>query len=240
MEFGRNTGLPLWRQIRDDIAGQIRSGQVAPGERLPTEFSYADQYRVNRHTVRQAIAGLVEMELVRVEQGRGTFAREPMLDYPLSDRTRFSDIARAKNCQPTGILLGHCGEQADRRISEALTLPLGAPVIRVELAGEVDGHRVFVSTAYFPQDRCEGIVDHFQESGSVTKALAALGIVDYRRKSTRVQARLPNPADARTLNQARNRPVLVTESINVDGDGSPVEFGITRFASDWVSLTVET
>ncbi|WP_413206040.1 phosphonate metabolism transcriptional regulator PhnF [Rhodospirillum sp. A1_3_36] len=240
MEFGRNTGSPLWRQIRDDIAGQIRSGQVAPGERLPTEFSFAEQYSVNRHTVRQAIADLVEMNLVRVEQGRGTFAREPMLDYPLSDSTRFSDIALAKNCCPAGILLDHGDEQADRRIADALTVPLGAPVIRVELAGEVDGHRVFVSTAYFPQDRCQGIVSHFQQSGSVTKALAAVGIVEYKRKTTRVQARLPTPTDARVLKQERYRPVLVTESINVDAEGSPVEFGITRFASDWIAITVET
>ncbi|MCF8480318.1 MAG: phosphonate metabolism transcriptional regulator PhnF [Rhodospirillum sp.] len=240
MESGRSTGLPLWRRIQDDIAGQIRLGKVVPGERLPTEYAYAEHYGVNRHTVRQAIAGLVDMGLVRVEQGRGTFAREPVMAYPLSRRTRFSEIVLSKDRRPSGILLDHGVDRLDGDIAKALSLPVGARAIRMEMAGEANGHRIFVSTAYFPEARCDGIVAHFQESGSVTKALAALGIADYVRKITRIQARLPSPADARALRQPRNRPVLVTESINVDSEGGPVEYGITRFASDWITLTVET
>jgi GntR family phosphonate transport system transcriptional regulator len=33
--------------------------------------------------------------------------------------------------------------------------------------------------------------------------------------------------------------VLVTESVNVDGAGVPVEFGVCLFASDWVQILVE-
>ena len=35
------------------------------------------------------------------------------------------------------------------------------------------------------------------------------------------------------------RPVLVTESLNVDPDGVPIEYGVTRLAADFVTLIVE-
>ena len=42
------------------------------------------------------------------------------------------------------------------------------------------------------------------------------------------------------LRQPRNRPVLVTESVNVDSDRTPIEFGIARFAPDRVQIVVES
>jgi GntR family phosphonate transport system transcriptional regulator len=239
VDFRRNTGRPLWRWIQDDIAGRIRMGQIAPGDRLPTEHAYADHYGVNRHTVRQAIAGLVEMGLVRVEQGRGTFAREPVLAYPLSRDTRFCAIAGAEGRVSRMVLLLHGVEDADRATADALDLPYGAPVTRLEVAGELDGHRVYVSTIRLPRDRFPGIVEAFQEAGSIALALSALGVKETERQATNIAARLPCPADAQALNQPRNRPVLVAESVNTDRAGQPVEYTLTRFASDWITMVVK-
>ena len=38
------------------------------------------------------------------------------------------------------------------------------------------------------------------------------------------------------LSQPGNRPVLVTESVNVDLEGRPTEYGIARFASDRMQI----
>ena len=67
-----------------------------------------------------------------------------------------------------------------------------------------------------------------------------LRVGDYSRQSTRVMARLPDAEEARLLRQPRNRPVLVTEAVNADIDGEPIEFGIARFASDRVQILVES
>jgi GntR family phosphonate transport system transcriptional regulator len=63
--------------------------------------------------------------------------------------------------------------------------------------------------------------------------------VDYRRKWTRVTARMPSGREADMLQQPRTRPVLVSESVNVDPDGRLIEFGLTRFNSDWVQIVLE-
>ncbi|MEO1200927.1 MAG: UTRA domain-containing protein [Pseudomonadota bacterium] len=51
---------------------------------------------------------------------------------------------------------------------------------------------------------------------------------------------MPDEREAGHLRQAINRPVLVTEAVNVDTDGRPIQFSRTRFASDRVQLVVES
>ena len=50
------SGVALWRQVADGIERGIADGRYAAGEKLPGEMEIAETYRVNRHTVRRALA----------------------------------------------------------------------------------------------------------------------------------------------------------------------------------------
>ena len=67
------TGVALWRQVADGIERGIADGRFAAGEKLPGETEIAETYRVNRHTVRRALATLADRGLVRAERGSGTY-----------------------------------------------------------------------------------------------------------------------------------------------------------------------
>src|SRR6202046_2320704 len=86
------SGVALWRQVADGIERGIADGTFAAGEKLPGEIEIAETYRVNRHTVRRALATLAERGFVRAERGSGTYVEAPRLAYPIRRRTRFSEI----------------------------------------------------------------------------------------------------------------------------------------------------
>ena len=44
----------LWQQVRDDLLADIRSGDLAVDERLPSELDMAEQYGVSRDVIRRA------------------------------------------------------------------------------------------------------------------------------------------------------------------------------------------
>ena len=51
---------------------------------------------------------------------------------------------------------------------------------------------------------------------------------------------MPNSEEIASLKQPANRPVLITESVNVDNSGEPIEFGISAFSADRTNLIVES
>ncbi|HET6547800.1 MAG TPA: FadR/GntR family transcriptional regulator [Solirubrobacter sp.] len=71
----RTTFRPLQRyeQIAERLAGDIRAGVLAPGERLPSERDLARTLEVSRASVREALASLQLQGVVDTRHGAGTF-----------------------------------------------------------------------------------------------------------------------------------------------------------------------
>jgi DNA-binding FadR family transcriptional regulator len=63
----------LYRQIADQIRSLIRSGEFAPGSRLPPERDLAKQLGVSRPSVREALIALEVEGLVEVRIGSGIY-----------------------------------------------------------------------------------------------------------------------------------------------------------------------
>lgn len=68
---------PLYRQLSDDLRGQITSGALRAGDRLSSERELAAQHALSLNTVRQALQLLQEAGLVERRHGAGTFVRDP-------------------------------------------------------------------------------------------------------------------------------------------------------------------
>jgi DNA-binding GntR family transcriptional regulator len=63
----------LWKQVYDDLVGDIRSGALAVDDRLPSELEMAEQYGVSRDVIRRAKEELAGEGWLIVLHGRGTF-----------------------------------------------------------------------------------------------------------------------------------------------------------------------
>ena len=232
-------GVALWRQVADGIERGIADGRFAAGERLPGETEIAETYRVNRHTVRRALATLAERGLVRAERGSGTYVEAPRLAYPLRSRTRFSEIVGADGREPDGQLINASEEPASRELARLLGLKTGAPLIRIEALRLADRTPMCVGTIWLSAERFPEAGRIYARVRSMTKLLAHYGIRDFRRASTRVTAAIADAADGARLELALGRPVLVVNSTDVDTEGKPLTTKRTRFAAERVEFVVE-
>ncbi len=236
--LARGQGVALWRQIAATIEREIAHGKAA-GERLPTEAVLTARFGVNRHTVRRALEDLEARGLIRVEQGRGAFVAEDVVDYRLGPRTRFSELIRRQNREPAGRILGIAEIPAETLLAEALGIRRGRAVLRVERLGLANARPVVLGVHHFPLPRFAAAAEALAADASVTAAMAACGVPDYRRRSSRITARPPTPEEAGLLQQSRSRPVLVAESLNVDAEGVPVDWTQAVYAAGRVQLVVE-
>lgn len=233
------SGVALWRQVADGIERGIADGTFAAGEKLPGEMEIAETYRVNRHTVRRALAALAERGLVRPERGSGTFVEAAKLAYPLRSRTRFSEIVGAGGREPRGQLISASEEPATRELARLLGLKAGAPLIRIEALRLADRAPICVSTTWLSAERFPAAGEVFASVRSMTKLLEHYGIRDYRRGSSRITAGIVDATDAVRLDLALGRPILVVDATDVDPKDKPLVTKHSRFAAERVEFLVE-
>ena len=88
------SGVPVYRQIMDQILGGIATGALQPGEQLPTVRQLAVDLSVNPNTVIRAYRELEIREMIGTQQGTGTFVmdKKPQRDDRERQR-RLSQIA---------------------------------------------------------------------------------------------------------------------------------------------------
>ena len=64
--------------VMDIIVNYLLSGDLKPGDKLPTEHEFAQKLGVGRNSVREAIKMLSSIGVVEVKRGAGTFIVESM------------------------------------------------------------------------------------------------------------------------------------------------------------------
>ena len=93
---------------------------------------------------------------------------------------------------------------------------------------------------HFPLPRFAGMGEALSGGeGSITAALAACGVPDYRRAWTRLTARMPTPEEAERLQQAPARPVMLAEALTADPAGQPIDYTLSRYAAGRVQIVIE-
>ena len=228
----------FWTRIAAEIADAIGRGTYPPGERLPSEHALAEQFGVNRHTIRRSLASLSDQGLVRSTQGSGTYVEEFAVDLMLTKRTRHHQNLSQAGLKGGLRVLSARNGRASIAQAAALQLAPRSSVLILEVLGEAQGQPLHVSERAFPLPRFSGLDAVVAQTGSITAAFAAAGVADYTRLESRITAQMPEADVANHLRQPVNRPVLRVESVNVDPAGVPIEYANTWFAGDRVKLTV--
>ncbi len=227
----------LWTSIAATLSAEIAGGQYRPGDKLPTEAQLAARFGVNRHTVRHALSSLAAAGTLHTRRGAGVFVTARPTDYALGRRVRFHQNVAASGRSPSRKINLLETRACSVREAEALALGEGALVHVVEGLSLADGQPLASFRSVFPAARFPAFLAHMADTHSVTATLAACGVTDYTRASTRITAKVAPAVLALTLQVAEGAPILRSVAVNVDGDGVPVEFGTTWFAGDRVALT---
>jgi GntR family transcriptional regulator len=81
-----SSGVPIYRQLMDQLRSQMAGGAVRPGQMLPSVRTVAEQLQVNPMTVSKAYSLLEREGLVELVRGQGMRVREPAGGGPLKER----------------------------------------------------------------------------------------------------------------------------------------------------------
>jgi len=83
-----HSGVPVYRQIVDQVRGAVAAGSLTAGDQLPTVRALAVDLEINPNTVVRAYRELEHDGLLETHQGTGTFISDLKLHRPADERQR--------------------------------------------------------------------------------------------------------------------------------------------------------
>ena len=109
-----SSGMPIYRQIIDQIRFGIASGQLKLGEQLPTVRALAVELKVNLNTVSKAYKELEIKNILETQQGTGTFISKT--DHVVPEKEREDKLK--ENCTLFSSVVLSYGFSLDEVIQE--------------------------------------------------------------------------------------------------------------------------
>lgn len=235
----RHAGIPLYLQIRDDIADRIERGELGLGGRLESEPELTKAYGVGRPTVRQAIDLLRRAGLVATVRGSGTFVVSDSNRISLFHFDGLTPSLRARGLEPSDTVVKAEVGRPPFQILSVEDPPEGWWVVeRVRALPNHDELRPFcVESDAFNLSFCPDAAEMFAESGSASTVLDegygyAIAQCDVATRAEKASA----VGIAAKLGVAPSFPVLVMERLNWTVATEPVHAVRYVLATDHVPV----
>lgn len=236
-QFAKGAGMQVRQRIYDYLAGQIRSGRVKPGDRMPTEKEIGEKFRVSRSTVQSVMSRLAHEGLVRRFAGRGTFACRG------HDEMRVGVNLDIHNIQPFESEIAVTGEHVTYRLisfsrvvapehaARKLGIDAGTYVYALHRLRLVDGHFIGKEMRYFAPSvvldvpatalGTEGVHDLLRDHlglkvGRIEAALRAIVATESDAAYLGIDVQSPLLVRSHTLFDLEDRVILHGESAYVE------------------------
>lgn len=91
---------PAYHRVASALRADIDEGRWKVGERMPTEIELAARFDVSRNTVRQALDVLHSMNLVRRQQGSGTYVAPHGLSHAIGELKSLTEVMLERGLHP--------------------------------------------------------------------------------------------------------------------------------------------
>jgi GntR family transcriptional regulator len=82
------SGVPLYRQLIDQVQAAIAGGLLVPGDQLPTVRQVAVDLEINPNTVMRAYREMEIRGILDTQQGTGTFVAQQIIDRDALEHSR--------------------------------------------------------------------------------------------------------------------------------------------------------
>lgn len=255
---------PIQLRIADDLRMKIESGDLAPGDPLPTLQDICDDWDCSMNSARAAIALLKQQGLISGGRGKAPTVRRPVPRVcRTSDRHQAEkDLVREPESvrAVTGLAEMDMGTSIDHvtfntvydvitpspELAQDFEIPQDAEVLQriYEMRDRKDNRLLSWSVSYLPMSIISGnkaLSDPANEPwpGGTMHQLSTVG-VEIARVTDLVSASMPTTATAHEWRLDDGVPMIHVRRISYDTDDRVVEISDADFPADRTELSFTT
>ena len=240
---GAAGGVPAYRRVGDELAARIRSGELAPGARVPSERELAAGRGISRMTARAAVGLLARRGLVERRERSGVFVARPKIEQSLETVAGLSDQLGGRGVVPGAEVIEvrtvRAEELGDAEIASRLGLSEEDAVYVIVRVRTGDGEPLVLEENYLPERLLPGLL-----AEDLSGSLYALVRERYGLSVARTRQELePTPLDsgaAALLGISPDVPALRVTRTAWDAEGCAIEFARDLHRGDRMIFVSDT
>ncbi|PTR43219.1 GntR family transcriptional regulator [Rhodococcus sp. OK611] len=232
----RQSRLPKYLAIYDDLRARIDTGEWQSDDALPAQRELAASYGVTIMTLRQALQLLENDGLIEMRPGAGTFPANKRYTYNLLHLSGFADDLRAQGANVATHILGSAREIPPPEVARSLHLGPTEQVLVVTRHRVIDTHPSVLQYSYIP--RGMGISPDELVDASLYQVLAQHGY-PVASANESITVTTLGAAEAELLARPEQSPAMLSRRTNVTEDGTPVLHDTALIPSDIAEIHID-
>ena len=227
-----NSPLPLYYQLKRILEAQIESGELAPGDILPTEQQLQTEHNISRTTVRQALGELQDEGKLLRQRGRGTFVAKPKIQHNPESYPSLTDSMMKQGVVPGWQLLSAQWETPPANISSKLQIATDESVFCLERLRLENDDPIGYHIAYVPKRYTRSISQEFYIQGNSLAYLNDEPLLETCMIDRKIEAVPANEKIADYLDVEPEQPLLRIERVTYSQEQQVVEVFIGYYRGD--------
>jgi GntR family transcriptional regulator len=237
-ELNKNSPLPLWYQVKENIIDLIEQGSYSDDSSLPTEKQLCKQFEVSVITVRKAMDELTREGILVKKQGKGTFLNTKKFKRELKNFYGFSQDITNAGATPSRKIISFEIKKPPLFISRKLGIKSDEEIYEIRtltLANEVP---VIFSVFFIPESRLKSL----KKEKILAKSIYNILVDDYKIKlkneTWNIAATALDEYEAKLLNAKPGIPALMHESISYDINDKIIMYAKGVLRSDICTFSI--
>ena len=224
--------------LANELKFYFMQENLKEGDKLPSERELAEEYGVQRVTVRSAYQISEEEGIVENRNRSGHYMGHGRIRTDLCQIQSFREKAKSLGMDSENKLLAFELVEVDKDLSKKIKLPIGTVLNKItrirKVRREEEMFPVAIEYAYIPEAMAEKLMKYDLEERSLFQILSQeYGRVPKREEQV-VEIVYADEFEARTLQVDQRTTLVMKEGITYDDKGNILQFLHTVMKKDWV------
>ena len=240
MALNKNSPIPLYYQLAEQIKEQVRIGELKSGDQVPSERALSELHGISRMTARQAVTYLVHEGVLVARHGFGTFVAEPKLTHDALHLLSFTEEIMQRGGEVVSRVLEQTVVPPSTRVATELQLPTTDSVVRIVRLRLSDQTPLLLETIFIPAAVCPGLAHENLANQSLYLVLEQRYHLKLKRARQTLEATVANDYESQLFGVAPGTAMILLEGVTYDEQQRPTEYFKAVYRGDRFKFSFES
>jgi GntR family transcriptional regulator len=232
----KSNGVPAYQMIQGAIRLEIASGNLRPGDAVPSERDLAKIHQVSLMTARHALASMEREGVVERRRGVGTFVAAPKIHF--NKLMSYTEQMASRSLNAGSKVLFARILDNEQEATARLSLPPKSRIIKIERLRHAAGEPFALETCHLSAAQFPGFIDAPLGRESLFATLERDYKVELGYADEEVDATAADPRTAELLGVSRREPLLRIRQVIYSTKGKVILYVLGLYRSDRHNLVI--